>query len=137
MSNFINVSASINLDTEKVWDFYTEPEHIKKWNFASDDWHCPFAENELKVGGRYIARMEAKDGSFGFDYEAVYSAISPLKSIVYKLTDGRMVKISFSSKESSVDLSIDFEPEETNTHARQKEGWQAILNNFKLYAEQQ
>jgi uncharacterized protein YndB with AHSA1/START domain len=85
----ITVAATIAADAKKVWDFFTNPVHITKWNFASDDWHCPKAENDLRVGGKLNSRMEAKDGSFGFDFEATYDEVIVQKKITYTMTDGR------------------------------------------------
>jgi uncharacterized protein YndB with AHSA1/START domain len=99
MSNKIQITieAKVNAPIEKVWDYYTKPEHITKWNFASDDWECPSASNDLRVGGKYIARMEAKDGSFGFDFEAIYDDIINNKKIAYTMTDGRQAAVGFNN----------------------------------------
>src|SRR5690554_2589327 len=93
-STKITIETTINADTNKVWDYWTKPEHITKWNFASDDWHCPKAENDMIVGGIYTARMEAKDGSFGFDLKAVYDEIVPFEKIVYTMEDGKIGRAS-------------------------------------------
>ncbi|MCL6493617.1 MAG: SRPBCC family protein [Ignavibacterium sp.] len=131
----ITVEASINAPIEKVWECYTQPEHITKWNFASDDWHCPSAENDLRVGGKLNARMEAKDGSNGFNFEAIYTEIIPHKKIVYKMLDERNAEINFDSVENQTEVIITFEAENVYPVALQKAGWQAILNNFKEYVE--
>lgn len=131
----INISANIKCEKSKVWDFYTNPEHIVKWNFASNDWCCPSAENDLKIGGKYKARMEAKDGSFGFDFEAKYTALEEGKSFTYELTDGRSVKVDFEKNDNKTNLKISFDPESENSIDMQRDGWQAILDNFKKYAE--
>lgn len=135
MNNKITVQASINDDIASVWNKYTEPSHIINWNFASDDWCCPSASNELKVGGKYIARMEAKDGSFGFDLEAIYDELEPLNKIKYHFTDNREIEIFFNGIENFTDIKIIFDAEDENPLEMQREGWQAILNNFKAYAE--
>jgi uncharacterized protein YndB with AHSA1/START domain len=131
----ITVQASINAEPKKVWDFYTKPEHITKWNFASDDWHCPRATNDMRVGGTYSARMEAKDGSFGFDFKTVYDKIVDQKSFTYTMEDGRKATVNFDGKGNSTQMTVTFDAETQNSADMQKQGWQAILNNFKKYAE--
>jgi uncharacterized protein YndB with AHSA1/START domain len=135
MSNKITVDATINANQQKVWDYYTMPDHITKWNFADPSWHCPKAENDMKVGGKYSARMEARDGSFGFDFEATYNNIVPGKSFNYTMLDGREVDVDFVPKEDKTDLKIVFDAESQNPVEMQKAGWQSILNNFKNYVE--
>lgn len=136
MSNTnITIEAEISANTKKVWDYYTLPEHITKWNFASDDWHCPDAENDLKVGGKLISKMESKDGSVGFDFEAVYDEVVDLNKIVYTIADGRKVKTEFNNQENKTKVTTTFEAESVNSIELQKTGWQAILNNFKKYVE--
>lgn len=131
----ITVEASINAPIEKIWNYYTQPEHITKWNFASDDWHCLSAENDLRVGGKLNARMEAKDGSNGFDFEAIYTEIIPYKKIAYKMLDDRNAEIGFNVSENQTEVIITFEAENVYPVELQKAGWQAILNNFKEYVE--
>jgi uncharacterized protein YndB with AHSA1/START domain len=131
----ITIQAEILADIQKVWDYYTKPEHIIHWNFAIDTWHCPHASNDLQMGGKYVARMEAKDGSFGFDYEAVYNEIIPYKKITYTLGDNRVVKIVFNESNGQTQVIITFDPENINPPELQQQGWQSILNNFKKYAE--
>lgn len=131
----ITIDTTINADTTKVWDYYTHPKHITKWNFASDDWHCPKAENDMKIGGTYAARMEVKDGSFGFDFKAVYDEITPFEKIVYTIEDGRKVTTIFEKANDKTKISTIFEVEKQNPIDMQKAGWQAILNNFKRYVE--
>jgi len=131
----ITVETVVHSPVEKVWEYWTEPEHIKQWNNASDDWHTPFAENDLKVGGKFVSRMEAKDGSFGFDFSGVYDEVSVNESIAYTIGDGRKVKIVFIRQENDTRIIESFEAEETNTIEMQQAGWQAILDNFKKYAE--
>lgn len=131
----ITIETTVAQSIQKVWDCYTQPAHITQWNFADPSWHCPSAENDMKVGGKYKARMEAKDGSFGFDFEAIYSAIESLKSFTYKLDDGREVITKFENEGEKTKVVITFDPESENPVDMQEQGWQAILNNFKRYAE--
>lgn len=130
----IIIESKIEADIQKVWDYYTNPSHIINWNFADPSWHCPSAENDLKVGGKYVARMEAKDGSFGFDFEAIYSEVLPFDSFTYKF-GGREAKVDFQQDGNSTSVKITFDPETENPIELQQAGWQAILNNFKSYAE--
>lgn len=131
----ITVQARISADINKVWNYYTRPEHITKWNFASDDWHCPSAENDLRPGGKMKSRMEAKDGSFGFDFEAIYDSIVSPDYISFTMTDGRKAEINFNSDNEETVVKIVFDAENQNPVEMQKDGWQAILNNFKNYSE--
>jgi uncharacterized protein YndB with AHSA1/START domain len=131
----ITVAATIAADNTKVWDYWTKPEHITKWNFASDDWHCPSAENELKVGGKLRSRMEAKDGSFGFDFEAIYDEVVDHKKIKYTMADGRQATTNFEDLGGKTKVTITFDAENENPEEMQQQGWQAILDNFKKYAE--
>ncbi|MDR5589067.1 SRPBCC family protein [Christiangramia sp. SM2212] len=131
----IEVEVEIKKNLDKVWEFWTKPEHITKWNFASEDWLCPSAENDLKEGGKFVYRMEAKDGSFSFDFSGIYEEIKPKEKLVYKLDDGRMANIHFSEDDETTKVKEIFEAEENNSKEMQKDGWQAILNNFKKYAE--
>ena len=107
----ITVSAIVNAPIQKVWDYWTNPNHITGWNFASDDWHAPSAQNDLKVGGKFNSRMEAKDGSFGFDFEGVYDQVIPEKFIEYTLGDSRIVKIKFTSDGNTTTIEESFEAE--------------------------
>jgi uncharacterized protein YndB with AHSA1/START domain len=131
----ITIETTINAPVEKVWKLWTLPEHITKWNSASDDWHTPKAENDLRVGGKFAARMEAKDGSFGFDFGGVYDAVKTNELIEYTLGDGRKVAVHFTPNGNETKLSETFEAENTNSIEMQRSGWQAILNNFKKYVE--
>ena len=134
MSNSITVTATIKANAKKVWDYYTNPEHIVKWNFPAPSWHCPKATNDMKVGGKYFARMEAKDGSFGFDFEAIYEEIKTGESFSYSFGD-RKATVEFKNLENQTEITIVFDPENENPIEMQKEGWQAILNSFKNYTE--
>ncbi|QYR21956.1 SRPBCC family protein [Paenibacillus sp. sptzw28] len=131
----ITVETTVHAPVEQVWEYWTEPQHITKWSFASDDWHAPKAENDLRVGGKFLTRMEAKDGSFGFDFGGVYDEIRVNEFISYTLGDGRKVTVTFISQESDTRVIEDFEAEETHPVEQQKAGWQAFLDNFKKYSE--
>ena len=133
--NKILVKAIVAAPIDKVWDYYTKPERITKWNFADPSWHCPKVSNNLKVGGKYIARMEAKDGSSGFDFEVVYTEVIAQQKLSYQF-DGRNVTIDFISKQDKTEVIIQFDPETENSIELQREGWQAILNNFKKFTEE-
>ncbi|MGB5667521.1 MAG: SRPBCC family protein [Maribacter sp.] len=130
----ITVQATINADKNKVWNYYTNPKHITKWNFADPSWHCPSAENDIKIGGKYRARMEAKDGSFGFDFEAIYSEIIDGEQFTYEF-GGRTATVKFNIINNHTEIKVIFDPENENSIEMQKGGWQAILNNFKKYTE--
>jgi uncharacterized protein YndB with AHSA1/START domain len=134
-SEKIRIAATIAADRKKVWDFYTNPKHIVNWNFASDDWCCPKATNNLKKGGTYSSRMEAKDGSFGFDFEAIYDEVLTEEKLIYTLGDGRKVIVTFEILNNTTKVIILFDAETENPIEMQKNGWQAILNNFKKYTE--
>ena len=131
----ITVETTLNVPIEQVWKYWTEPQHITKWNNASDDWYTPFSENDLTVGGRFLSRMEAKDGSFGFDYSGTYDEVRINDFISYILDDNRKVKISFINQQDKTKIIEEFEPEETNSMELQQKGWQAILDNFRKYTE--
>jgi uncharacterized protein YndB with AHSA1/START domain len=131
----VTIQATVIADSQKAWDYYTQPEHITQWNFALEDWQCPTASNDLKVGGKYIARMEAKDGSFGFDFEAIYSEIEIGESFLYSMPNGREVKVTFESRGNQTEITVTFDAETQHSIEMQKNGWQAILNNFKTYVE--
>ena len=132
----ITVQAVINAPVEQVWKLYTEPEHVMKWNNASNDWHTPRAENDLKVGGKFLYRMEAKDGSSGFDFDGTYKQIIANELIVYSISDGRKVEVTFTKDDNArTKMDTTFEAESTNSIEMQRDGWQAILNNFKIYVE--
>jgi len=131
----ITVEATVNEKIEKIWDLWSGPQHITKWNAASDDWHTTKAENNLKEGGTFNYRMEAKDGSFGFDFEGTYSKVLLHKEISYQMADGRGVEILFLPQGNSTLVRETFDAESTNPIEMQRDGWQAILNNFKKYTE--
>jgi uncharacterized protein YndB with AHSA1/START domain len=132
-SKKIIVETTVQAPVEKVWEYWTEPTHITKWNTASEEWHTPFAENDLQVGGKFLSRMEAKDGSFGFDFGGVYDDVRLNEGIAYTLEDGRKVTISFISQGDETKVIETFDAESTNPIEMQEAGWQAILDNFKKY----
>jgi len=131
----ITVETTVNAPVQKVWDFWTNPSHVTQWNQASDDWHTTKATNDLRVGGKFTSRMEAKDGSFGFDFEGEYDTVETHQSIAYKMTDGRKVNITFTDLGHSTQVSETFDAETENPVEMQEAGWQAIMNNFKTYTE--
>lgn len=134
-SKYITVSATVKSDIHDVWDTWTKPKHIEKWNSPSPDWHTPKAENDLKKRGRFSSRMEAKDGSFGFDFGGIYDEVVPNQKINYTIDDGRKVEINFEQVNDGVLVTEVFEPENQNSMDMQQQGWQAILDNFKSYVE--
>jgi uncharacterized protein YndB with AHSA1/START domain len=131
----ITISAQVKADEKKVWDYWNKPEHIRNWNFAVDTWHCPRAENDLRVGGKLSSRMEAKDGSFGFDFEVIYDEVVAHKKISYTMGDGRKASTTFVTSGDHVTIETVFDAEKENPVEMQKGGWQAILDNFKKYTE--
>lgn len=131
----ITVETTVNAPVEKVWEYWTKPEHITQWNNASDDWHTPRAQNDLRTGGSFLSRMEAKDGSFGFDFGGVYDAVQQHKHIAYTIGDGRKVKVDFIDEGPATKIIESFEAENTHSAEMQRGGWQAILDNFKKYTE--
>ncbi|WP_339230895.1 SRPBCC family protein [Oceanobacillus sp. FSL K6-2867] len=131
----ITVETTVQKPVENVWEYWTNPKHITQWSNASDDWHAPKAENDLRVGGSFLTRMEAKDGSFGFDFAGVYDEVRQNELISYTLGDGRKVEITFAGQENSTMVVETFQAENTNSIEMQKAGWQAILDNFKKYSE--
>ena len=131
----ITVQNTINAPVEKVWQLWNAPEHITKWCAASDDWHTPRAENDVRTGGKFLSRMEAKDGSFGFDFGGVYDNVKKHELIEYTMGDGRKVSVNFSGEGDSTKVVETFEAESQNSIEMQRGGWQAILDNFKKYVE--
>ena len=134
-SHPIKVSTFINADINEVWRCWTHPEHIVNWNFASEDWHCPKADNQLHDGGRFSYTMAAKDASHEFDFTGTYEMILPEEKIVYTIDDGRRVEVLFEVVGQNTSVTEYFEPERTHSEEMQKAGWQAILNQFKHYVE--
>jgi uncharacterized protein YndB with AHSA1/START domain len=131
----ITVETTVKAPVEKVWECWTEPKHIIQWNSADETWFTPWAENDLRVGGNFISRMEARDGSFGFDFEGNYSEVKKYKTIAYTMSDGREVKIDFYADGLNTRVTETFDAENENPAELQKDGWQSILDNFKNYVE--
>lgn len=131
----ITITTTVLAPAEKVWERWTVPEHIIKWNNASDDWHTTHAENDLRIGGKFLSRMEAKDGSLGFDFIGIYDLVKENKLLEYTLGDGRKVIIVFTGISNTTNIVETFEAESENSIEMQRSGWQAILENFKKYAE--
>lgn len=131
----ITVEATVNAPVEKVWTYFILPQHITQWYQASDDWHAPRAENDLRKGGRFNIRMAAKDGSAGFDFEGVYDTVEEHKAIAYTLGDGRKVALRFMSEGDKTRIAEEFEAENVHSPELQRSGWQAILDSFKKYVE--
>lgn len=135
MKDAITVETRVQAPIETVWRNFTDPEAIKVWNAASGDWHTPHAENEVKAGGTFSYRMEARDGSAGFDLVGIYDAVTVNERLAYTMGDGRKVEVTFTPDGDGVRVTETFEPETENPHELQRAGWQAILNNFKKYSE--
>ena len=132
----ITVQTKINAPVEKVWDYYITPEHVTHWNNASEDWHTPKASNDFEIGGKFAYRMEAKDGSAGFDFEGVYNSIEKYQLIEYTMPDGRRVRVEFLNEVPEVTkVIVTFQAEEENSLEMQQNGWQSILDNFRSYVE--
>ena len=131
----VTIQSTVNAPVEKVWQYWIAPEHITKWCAASDDWHAPRAENDVRPGGTFSTRMEAKDGSFGFDFGGVYDDVKQNEVIDYTMGDGRKVNVRFTSNGNQTKVVETFDAENTNPVEMQRTGWQAILDNFKKYVE--
>ena len=133
--NTITVTATVHAPLHTAWDAYTNPEHIVQWNFASDDWHCPSASNDLRVGGKFVSRMAAKDGSMGFDFEGEYTRVELHTSLAYRFGD-RQAEIVFEPvAPDQTHVTVTFDPETENPEEMQRAGWQAILGNYKKHVE--
>lgn len=130
----ITVESQLKSSLEKAWRIYTTPEHIKKWNAASDDWHTTAASVDLRVGGEFCSRMEAKDGSVGFDFAGTYTQVEPQQLLEYEF-GGRTCSVVFIAEQDKVTVQVTFDAEDENPIDMQREGWQAILNNYKKHAE--
>lgn len=131
----INVTAIVNASIETVWNVWNTPSDIMEWNSADPNWHCPASENDVRVNGKFKNRMEAKDGSFGFDFEGIYDKVELFKELAYSMTDGRKVSTVFAEKDGKTMLSTVFDAESENEVEVQKQGWQAILDSFVKYVE--
>ncbi|MGQ1783753.1 MULTISPECIES: SRPBCC domain-containing protein [unclassified Saccharicrinis] len=135
MENVIQVEASISADRNKVWELWTSPEHIVNWNFASTDWHCPRAQNDLRIHGMFNYKMASKDGQAEFEFMGVHDHVEDQNLIKSHLADGRLLVVEFKQDGNQTKICESFEPEPNNSEDLQRQGWQAILNNFKTYAE--
>ena len=135
MNTQLTVEVIVNAEVAKAWDFFTLPEHVKQWNFAAPEWHCPQAENDLQVGGKFNYRMAAKDGSFAFDFFGVYDVVDMHRYIKYTMGDNRTVEITFSAEGDSTKVTEVFEAEKVNPIELQQQGWQLILNNYKAIVD--
>jgi uncharacterized protein YndB with AHSA1/START domain len=133
----VTVEATINAPVEKVWEAWTKPQHITKWCNASDDWHAPYAENDVRKDGKFKTTMAAKDGSVSFDFEGHYTNVQPNKLIEYAIADGRRVRVAFSPQGTATKVTETFETENENPVEMQRGGWQAILDNFRKYVERE
>lgn len=131
----ITVETTVQAPIETTWRLWTEPGHITRWNNASDDWHTPRATVDLREGGRFMSRMEARDGSAGFDFGGTYTTVIPHEKLAYTMDDGRTVSVSFEDRQGATYIIETFDPETTNPREVQRQGWQAILDNFRTYAE--
>lgn len=131
MSEIITIEAEVQAPVSRAWEVYTEPEYVVQWNHASEDWQCPRAENDLRVGGKFNYRMEAKDGSMGFDFNGIYSEVRVHEYIAYNIEGGRKVEVTFIPHGDVTKVVVAFEAETENSIELQRGGWQAILDNFK------
>ena len=131
----ITVKATIDAGRKNVWTAWTTPDHVINWNHASDDWHTPHAENELTEGGKFTYRMEAKDGSMAFDFTGVFTKVEPSELLVFRLDDGRMVEVNFVEEGDKTTVVESFDPHPEQPLELQRQGWQAIMDNFKKYVE--
>ena len=131
----VTVETTIKAGIEDVWNFWVRPEHITKWNTATPDWHCPKAENDLRDGGKFSCRMEARDGSIGFDFGGTYDEVKIYELIRYTMGDGRKVEVLFREKGGETTVTETFDAEDQNSIELQRSGWQSIMDNFKKYAE--
>lgn len=137
MNNPICISAHSQAPIQTVWDCFTQAQHVMGWNFASADWFCPAAQNDLRPGGRFSYRMEARDGSFGFDLEGQFDTVQAPSLLIYHFDDDRRIEVRFTSTPTGTRIEQDFEAESQNPRKMQEQGWQAILNNFAAYCDKQ
>lgn len=134
-SNVVTISVTVQAPLAKVWDCWTQPEHITQWNFAIDTWQCPWATQDLRVGGRQESRMEAKDGSMGFEFGGTYTVVDTHQKLAFTMDDNRSVEVTFEETADGVVLTESFEVEDMNSVEMQRNGWLAILHNFKAHTE--
>ncbi len=134
--NKITVTTVVTSPLTHVWNAWITPSHIQKWCHASDDWECPYAENDLRVDGKFLTRMSAKDGSVSFDFNGIYTEVSELSKTSYTIEGGRKVEVIFEKvSDTETRVTATFDPEDINPLEMQQGGWQSILNNFKSYTE--
>ncbi|NJB86474.1 uncharacterized protein YndB with AHSA1/START domain [Lewinella marina] len=133
----ITVRTTARAPRDLTWHYYTDSDHIVNWNFASSDWHCPAAENDLRIGGDFRITMAARDGSMSFDMAGTYNAVQPEKHLAYTFTNGRRVTVDFAEEGGATEVTVTFDPENEYPLEQQREGWQAILDNFGRYAGEQ
>ncbi len=131
----ITVKTTVHASLEKAWECFTAPEHVTQWNAASDDWHCPAATNDLRTGGSFKYTMAARDGSVSFDFEGQYTEVVDHQRIAYVLADDRRIEVLFEADGDAVHITETFDPENENPPEMQKEGWQAILDNYKKHTK--
>ena len=133
----IEIESKINAELDRVWEYWTKPEHITKWNKASEDWLCPNAENDLKEGGKFKYRMESEDGKVGFDFAGTYKVVKEKEKLTYELEDGRNAEVIFLEEDGSVMIKETLDTEDENPVDQQEQGWKSILESFKTYTEEQ
>ena len=131
----ITIDTLVAAPVARAWEVYTDPDHITQWNFADPSWHCPRAANDLRVGGRLESRMEARDGSMGFDFVGIYEDVAPQERLVYLLEDGRRVETTFAAEGDGTRVTTVFDAEGQNSEEMQRQGWQAILDSYRARAE--
>ena len=133
----ITVETTVPVSPELAWEYWTKPAHITQWNQASDDWHTPRAESDLRAGGAFSSRMESKDGKYGFDFGGIFDAVEPPRLLDYTIGDGRKVQVTFESVASGTHIVETFEAEGENSAELQRQGWQAILDSYRKYVTKQ
>lgn len=131
----ITISAFVNAPVDAVWKAWTTPEDIQQWNAASDDWHTPYATADIREGGTFLSRMEARDGSAGFDFGGTYTRVVPNREIAYVMGDGRTAETTFTEENGRVTITTTFDAEKTNPVEMQRDGWQAILDRFVRHVQ--
>lgn len=132
----ITIETTVKAPIERVWAAWNDPRAIEQWNAASPDWHTPRASVDLREGGKFTSRMEARDGSMGFDFEGIYTRIEPNRLIEYTMGDGRKVRVEFVAADGTVSVRETFDAEDTHSAEQQREGWQSILDNFARHVEE-
>lgn len=131
----LTISAHAKAPIDAVWRAWTTPADIMQWNAASDDWHTPYAVADIREGGTFLSRMEARDGSFGFDFEGTYTRVVPPQAIDYVMSDGRRAETTFTAEHGGVTIRTTFDAEAENSAEMQQQGWQAILDRFVRHVE--